>query len=90
MRAVVQHAAPLQRVHDFGASDQRRDWQAAAQRFAEGHEIGREFVVFLAAAGSDAESGYGFIEDEKIPLARAISAGLADILQPGESRPCLP
>src|SRR5579863_3454512 len=65
VRAVVQDTSPFKGVHNFCAAYQSSDWQATAKRFAERHEIGREFVMLLAAAGGDAESGDGFIEDEE-------------------------
>ena len=65
MRAVVQNPAPGQRFHHRRSSREGCDRKTATERFAKGHKIGREFVIFLAAAGGDPKAGYSFVENEK-------------------------
>ena len=64
MRAVVQNPSPLQRIHDVGAADQRRDRQPLAECLAECHQVRGEFVVFLTAARGNTKASNGFIKNE--------------------------
>src|SRR5689334_22146860 len=65
VRAIVQHPTPPQRIHYVAASDEGSNWKTTSQRFSQGHNIGLESVILLAAAGRDAESGDGLVEYEE-------------------------
>ena len=51
-------------VHDFGATAEGADGQAAADDFAESGEIGDDSAEFLVAAAGEAKAGHDFVEDE--------------------------
>ena len=65
LRAVVQDAAPGERLHDLRAADEGRHREAAPERLAERRDVGIEAVVLLAATGRDAEAGDRLVEDEE-------------------------
>jgi len=51
-------------VHDFGATAEGADGEAAADDLSEGGEIGDDAAEFLVAAAGEAEAGHDFVEDE--------------------------
>src|SRR6478672_3040506 len=74
----MQHAAPLQRIHDFSAANQCGDGQTTSQRLAERYEIGRKLVVLLTASGRNTKPCNSLVEDENN------SVRLCQLLQSGE------
>src|SRR5579862_8580419 len=60
----MQNTAPLQGIHNLCAAHERGYGQAASESLAESHQVGRELVILLTTARSDAESSDRLVQNE--------------------------
>ena len=77
-------------IHELALAAEGSAWEAAADDFAEGDEVGVEVVEFERAAEGEAEAGHDFVDDEQGAVVVGEFAQAAEIagMRAGCSRRC--
>ena len=82
LRAVVQHAAAGEGVHDLGPAGDRGERQARAERLPEGGQVAGDAVERLASARMEAKAGHRLVDDQERAVLVAQAPHLLEIARP--------